>query len=345
MRKHLYLLVLVLFAKMLCSQDIHFSNASETPVVLNPALSCTAYDTRIIANYKNQWASVSSPFKTYGISIEQAFNHYKTKKTYVGFSLTSYSDKAGDLGLGSISAQLGFNVVSKITRYAKLSGGIGGGIAYRTLGKPNNIRWENQYNGYNYDANLSSGEVAPNTSFIQGDYVLGVDYHYARVEKTFFTQRATTADIGFSVFHFSIPKTNYTAITDRQFTKYVFHSSFSLGVKSIDMAILPSFIFMKQGPSREINTGVMFKRIYKSASFYTDRSKSYAFAFGVFYRWQDAIVPSILLELDKYAFSFNYDFNVSKLRTATRGRGGLEIGLRYNVNPGYGKAMGNNRRR
>src|SRR6478672_8878432 len=75
------------------AQDAHFSQYNETPVILNPALSCTAYDTRIIANYKNQWASVTSPFQTYGISIEQAFNHYKTKKTYVGFSLTSYSDK------------------------------------------------------------------------------------------------------------------------------------------------------------------------------------------------------------------------------------------------------------
>ena len=43
------------------AQDIHFSQFNETPVILNPALSCTAYDTRIIANYKNQWGSVSSP--------------------------------------------------------------------------------------------------------------------------------------------------------------------------------------------------------------------------------------------------------------------------------------------
>ena len=58
------------------TQDIHFSQFNETPVLLNPAMSCTAFDTRIIANYKNQWASVTSPYQTYGISIERAIKHF-----------------------------------------------------------------------------------------------------------------------------------------------------------------------------------------------------------------------------------------------------------------------------
>ena len=61
-------------------QDIHFSQFNETPVILNPALCGTAYDTRIVANYKNQWASVTSPYQTYGISVEKALKHLKLKK-------------------------------------------------------------------------------------------------------------------------------------------------------------------------------------------------------------------------------------------------------------------------
>lgn len=341
--KKSHLLLLLLSVKFIYAQDVQFSNSSETPVVLNPALSCTAYDTRIIANYKNQWASVSVPYKTYGISIEQALNHLKIRKTFVGVSLICFSDKAGDLGLGSVFGQFGLNVVTKVARYAKLSAGIAGGITYRTLSNPNNMRWSSQYNGYVHDAKVSSGEAPPSTSFVQGDYVVGVDYHYSRVEKTFFTQHATTADIGIAVSHFSVPKINYTTNTDRQYTKFVFHSSFSLGVKSIDMAILPSFVYIQQGPSKQINAGFMFKRIYKSTSFYTNRSKSAAFAIGAFYRLNDAIVPSVLIELDKYALSFSYDINVSSLKTASKFKGGMELGLRFNVNPGYGKGLGNNK--
>ncbi len=342
MIKKIHILFFILIANTSFAQDIHFSNSSETPVVLNPALSCTAYDTRVIVNYKSQWASVSTPYQTYGFSLERALNHLKTKKTYIGLSLAAYNDKAGDLGLGSISAQFGVNVVTKITRYAKLSGGIGAGIAYRTLASPNKIRWESQYNGYNYDATLASGEVTPNTSFLQGDYVVGIDYHYSRTDKTISSQDGTSFDVGLSAFHFNVPKLNYTNNTDRQHTKIVFHTNFNIGIKNAGMAVLPSLIYVRQGPAQEINGGIMVKRIFKSSSVYTQHSKAFAFSLGAFYRVNDAIIPSLLIEYDKYALGFSYDLNISKLRTASKLNGGMEVSLRFNVSPGYGKALGNN---
>lgn len=324
------------------AQDIHFSNSTETPVILNPALSCTEYDTRIIANYKSQWATVTVPFQTYGISLERAIGHLKTKKTYGGFSLIVNSDKAGDLGLGSINAQIGINLITRITRFAKLSGGIGGGIAYRTLSSPSKMRWESQYNGYNYDATIGSNDVQPRTSFLQGDYVLGIDYHYARTDRTISSEDAISYNIGLSAFHFSVPKLNYTSAVDRQYTKIVFHTNFNIGIRNSGMTVMPSLIYMRQGPAQLINGGLMFKRIFKSASVYTQHSKPFAFALGAFYRVNDAVIPSLLIEFDKYALGFSYDLNVSKLKTSSKSNGGMEVSLRFNVSPGYGQWLGNN---
>jgi type IX secretion system PorP/SprF family membrane protein len=343
--KTLYTIIIILSSLLVVSQDIHFSNSSETPVLLNPALSSTAYDTRIVANYKSQWASVTTPYSTYGISLERAINHLKTKKTYVGVSLIAYSDKAGDLGLGSMMAQLGVNVVTKVARYAKLSGGIGGGVTMRSLNNPNNMKWESQYNGYAYDSGVSSGEAAPTSKFLQGDFVLGIDYHYSRTDRTISSQDGTSYDIGLSAFHFTVPKLNYTSNIDKQYTKIVFHTNFNIGIKNAGMAILPSLIYVRQGPAQQINGGVMFKRIFKGASVYTSKQKPAAFALGAFYRWNDAVIPSLLIEYDKYALGFSYDLNVSKLRTASKLNGGMEISFRFNVSPGYGKALGNNQGR
>ena len=94
--KKLVIATVILLPFISKAQDIHFSQFNETPVILNPALSCTAYDTRVIANYKNQWASVSSPYLTYGLSLEKTLKHLKLKKSYVGTSFTIYNDKAGD---------------------------------------------------------------------------------------------------------------------------------------------------------------------------------------------------------------------------------------------------------
>jgi type IX secretion system PorP/SprF family membrane protein len=178
------------------AQDIHFSQFNETPVILNPALSCTAYDTRVIANYKNQWASVSSPYLTYGLSLEKTLKHLKLKKSYVGMSFTIFNDKAGDLGLGTLAANLGANIVVKTGKYSKFSGGIGGGISFRTI-NTSKMRWESQYDGYNYNASTGSGEATPVASFMQGDFVGGIVYHYAKSERYISAQDGTKFDIGF----------------------------------------------------------------------------------------------------------------------------------------------------
>lgn len=321
------------------AQDIHFSQFNETPVLLNPAMSCTAFDTRVIANYKNQWASVTSPFQTYGISIEQALKHLKLRKTYTGMSLGVYKDKAGDAGMGSLQINLGFNAVVKVSQYGKLSTGIGGGFNYRTI-DPSKLQWASQYNGSNYDASIASGEKTPINSFITGDLVAGMVYHFARSERYISAQDGTKFDIGFSAFHFTIPKYSYVGSGDKQYTKYVLSGNFDIGIKNTSIAIVPSILYMRQGPSQEINGGCLFKYIIRDQSVYTGIIKACALSLGVYYRVGDAIIPTMLFQYDMYAFGVSYDFNTSQLTGASKAKGGIEFSLKFNTSPGYGKALG-----
>lgn len=338
--KQLILISVLLVPFLTKAQDIHFSQFNETPVLLNPALSCTAYDTRIIANYKNQWASVTSPFQTYGISIERAFKHLKLKKTYTGGSLSIYKDKAGDANLGSLLVNLGFNVVVKTGKYSKLSAGIGGGINYRTI-DPSKFQWGSQYNGTNYDAALASGEKVPVNSEINGDLVGGLVYHYAKSERYISAQDGTKFDIGFSAFHFNTPKYSMVNSGDKQFAKFVVHSNFDIGIKNAGIAIVPSLLYVRQGPSQETNVGCMFKYIIQDQSVYTGIKKACAISLGAFYRVNDAFIPSLLFQYDKYAFTVSYDLNTSQLTGVSKAKGGLEFSLRFNTSPGYGKSLGN----
>ena len=321
------------------AQDIHFSQFNETPVVLNPALSCTAYDTRVIANYKNQWASVSSPYQTYGLSLEKTLKHLKLKKSYVGTSFTIYNDKAGDLGLGTLAINLGANIVVKTGKNSKFSGGIGGGISFRTI-NTSKMRWESQYDGYNYNATTASGEATTVASFLQGDFVGGVVYHYAKSERYISAQDGTKFDIGLSAFHFSSPNLSFMSGNDRQYAKFVAHANFDIGIKNAHAALVPSLIYMRQGPSQEIDAGFMFKYIIQDQSVYTGIKKPCALSLGAYYRVGDAIIPSLLFQYDKFALGFSYDLNISQLTAASRTKGGMEISLRFNTSPGYGRSLG-----
>src|SRR4051812_44080224 len=64
----LYLFLLIV--PCLRAQDPHFSQYNEQPALINPALTGAVTNIRASVNYKEQWRSISRPFKTMGASFE-----------------------------------------------------------------------------------------------------------------------------------------------------------------------------------------------------------------------------------------------------------------------------------
>ena len=54
------------------SQDTHFSQVAYSPLTLNPALAGANSVLQGVMNYRNQWNSVTSPYKTFAASIDKA---------------------------------------------------------------------------------------------------------------------------------------------------------------------------------------------------------------------------------------------------------------------------------
>lgn len=321
------------------AQDIHFSQYNEAPVTVNPALITTAFDTRAIGNYRTQWGSVAKAYQTYGISFEQAIKHLKLKKNYVGFALNIVNDKAGDAKLGSLMPSIGVCVVTKSSKFSKLSGGIQAGMVYRTI-DVSALRWDTQYDGYEYQASLPSGETTPRSAIVSFDMGGGVNFHYAKSERYISAQDGAKCDIGFSAFHYNAPKNSFFTSSERLWAKYIFHANLDYGIKSAGIALVPSVIYMKQGPSTETTLGFLFKYIIEDQATYTNLKRASSVSVGVYYRLKDAIIPTILFQKSKYAIGVAYDFNLSQLTPASKLKGGLEVTLRYNSSPGYGKALG-----
>ena len=58
-------------------------------------------------------------------------------------------------------------------------------------------------------------------------------------------------------------------------------------------------------------------------------SPDYIIHFGTFLRWDDAIIPVVKLDYNRFSLGFSYDMNISQLRTASQARGGFEFSLTY----------------
>ena len=60
------------------AQDTHFSQLTQTPLLLNPALTGMSHDLMAVLNFKDQWKSVSAvPYRTFNMGVDMAYNKKK----------------------------------------------------------------------------------------------------------------------------------------------------------------------------------------------------------------------------------------------------------------------------
>jgi type IX secretion system PorP/SprF family membrane protein len=322
------------------SQDIHFSQYAEIPTSVNPALAGVTYDTRVIVNYKSQWSSIGNKYETMGLSFEQTIKHKKLKNNYFAVFGTIYRDMAGDAKLMTLNPNVGGAYLQRINKRMKLSVGAQTGFYYRTI-DISNLQWGEQYDGYKFDPTLATGEPeTPRSSITSFDLGTGINFNYVKNDRFLTSKDAVKFDIGASLYHFEMGRSSFIIPSERLLTKYVGYFNGDFNIPGSMNALMPSVMYMRQGGNEEFIAGAMFKFIIGDPSTYTPLKKPRALSIGGYYRFKDAIIPSLLFQYNRYAFGVSYDINVSALTPASNRNGGIEFMLRYNVFPGYGINLG-----
>lgn len=332
MKKSVFVLLTCSLAFLLSSgQDIHFSQHLFTPLHLNPASVGAGHDVQAIMNYKNQWSSVDTRFRTFDLSYDMKLNNKKVKDGFWAGGITAFSDKAGDSKMGTmqINGMAGYHVI--LNPKSTFGGAAMVGYAQRSISY-DALRWANQYNGMSYDASLSSGEPVGGNSLSYLDLGAGVLYTYKKAEGYMTGNDQLKINAGLSAYHFHQPKYSFYGSNEKLYMKIVAHGDALIGLKNTPLSLHTSFLYFRQGPAQEIYFGTMVKYMLREESKYTGYVKGAAVSGGCYYRHRDAIVPAFMIEMGQYAFGVSYDVNVSKLKSASFGRGGIEFAFRF-VNP------------
>ena len=324
-------------AVTLSAQDIHFSQTTEAPLLLNPSQAGLGNDVRAHMNYKNQWRSVvSAPYKTLNASGD--FSLLKSNSgTHMGIGLNLFNDNAGDSRMKTSMAQVHLAGIVALNSTNLLSVGLSTGYAQRSMNSAE-LTWGAQYDGTQYNSSLSSGEPTDFASFNYLDIGAGVSWFFAAGNSTMSSKDAKWFNIGFAVAHINQPMYSFYGQSDKKLPmKIVAHGNASLGMRNTNLILEPSYFVAIQGGHREIIPGCMLKYIFGQTSLYTDRKKSSALSYGLFFRVGDAIVPMLRYEYSYYSIAASYDFNVSGLTAASRTRGGFEFSLRYMIPNPFGQ--------
>jgi type IX secretion system PorP/SprF family membrane protein len=311
------------------AQDIHFSQLTQTPLLLNPANTALAHDLSVYVNYRDQWRSVSSnPFKTFNFSADVGL--FKNKEgSHAGFGIDIFSDKAGDGNMGTTAGQLDLSYVLATNDQSFISVGIMGGFGQRSLDYANLV-WDNQYVMGQLDPTLPTGEPLTFANRSYMDIGAGAAWYYGTGNNTISSNDAYNFTVGLAAFHLNQPVYTFYGNTDNKLPiKYLAHASGEIGIKNFSLVVEPGVIVMVQGGHHEINVGSLFKYWLQEASVYTGRKKPAAFVLGGYYRFADAFNVVAGYEMYPFRLGLSYDVNLSGLTSASSGRGGFEISLRF----------------
>ncbi len=330
MKKYIFCGTL-LFTNVLAytQQDPHFSQFYSTPLSINPAMAGNFEGGfRMNLDYRTQWTSVTTPWKTMSATGDFRFGEDETSGNFFNGGAMFYTDKAGDskFKTGLYNAIFGYTV--HISKGAYFTTAIQGGVIQNSINY-SDLYWESQYNGYEFDNSRPTNENQSGAlSFTKGDLSLGTYYLNAIDDKK-------TIYFGLAGNHLLAHKVNFGTLTDRIYRKFTFHggAQFRMG----NFGLLPNFMVLFQGPNRIINFGTEYKLWLKDQSHFTGFNDEISASIGTYYRLGDALMIGGKFNYAGFTLSGSYDITTSAFNAATNGRGALEILLGYRANFGIGK--------
>ncbi len=314
-------IVLMFCASAVKGQDIHFSQFYETSILRNPALTgIFTGDYKVGVVYRNQWSSISKPFQTAVVNVETRIPVRGEANDFVSLGLLAYYDKAGSISLQTTTLYPAINYNKSLSREQNtfLSVGFTGGFIQRSF-DPSKATFDNQFQNGEYDPANPTGEVLPDPNFTQWDIGSGIS-----LNGTSGQDNNVSYVVGVSGYHFSRPK--YSFYSDR---------NINIGIRwnvNAGVSVQASEVFsyqlhanyMRQGTYTEIIAGglVGWNKMPPSSS-----AILFSIYGGLFYRVNDAIIPTVKVRYKDLSVGISYDTNLSSLSKASNLRGGFELSL------------------
>lgn len=313
------------------AQDVHFSQFTETPQLLNPGAT-GVYNgyMRGIINYKNQWSAMGKAFNTMAASFDIPMFDYNERKAHLGAGINFFNDRAGDAALGITQVNLCVAGILPVAKESKLSMGISVGGAQRKANL-SALTWGNQYDGTTFDPNINSNEATSLNSNMYLDLAAGIYYEYFSGKATLDRNEQKRFAIGAAYYHINRPTEKYLNMSERLYGRMVVTMNGHFDKKGSKISILPSAMYFQQGPSSEITIGCAVRYRIKNGTKITGFYSESGLALGVHYRFNDAIIPEVKYEMQNFSVGISYDVNTSGYKQVSHLNGGIEVSLKYHI--------------
>jgi type IX secretion system PorP/SprF family membrane protein len=305
---------------LLHSQDLHFSQFFEAPLLRNPSLAgIFPGDVRAQMVYRNQWNSFTNAYKSGSLNAEYKMPVGKGSD-FMTAGIQMLYDKAGTVGLTTTQVMPAINYHKSVNteKEAYLSVGFMGGLVQKRIDR-SKITTNAQFDGLAYNPALANGEIfiTPQLSYFDGAF--GLTYN-----TSFGADNKHSYFIGAAYHHFHRPKSSFyrnSAVALNP--KTVFSGGLKLSINEETFFTLQAD-HSQQGGAKETIGGVLYS--YKTGDY---ENPDYILHGGLLWRWRDALIPVIKIDYNPFSIALSYDVNLSQLKTGSQARGGFELSVSY----------------
>lgn len=302
-------------------QGFNFSQFYELPLLRNPGLAgIFEGDFRLTASYRNQWESVTVPYRTMALGAEYKLPQREGALSSKVIGLQVTNDVAGDARFSRTEIFPAFNLQMPLNfgNQTFLSGGFMAGLVEQKF-DPEKMTLDDQFINGSYSVTNPTGEVFKNTNMTYLDISAGLSISGILAEEAKYY-------VGLGGFHLSPSKVNFTDSIDMKLNKkWVLNMGLSTPTGNGNKFIIYADYF-KQGYYKLLQGGFLYNYSLNGED---DEYEKVGITGGLFYRWADALVPVLKLDIYKLSIGVSYDINTSKLKAASQTRGGFEMTLSY----------------
>ena len=285
-------------------QDPQFSQFYSNPLYLNPAFAGTAYCPRIHVNYRNQWPSIPGSFVTYNASYDQ---YIKPLSGGIGVYIMSDVAGKGSLTTNKLSAMYSYS--QALSRTLSLNFALEASFFQKSVDW-NKLTFGDQIdprNGFVYNTNdIQRGDNVNKPDFSVGA-LLYSDIYF----------------VGFAVHHLTQPNESLVLAESKLPIKWTIHAGANINAgpqsNQDNIVISPNILYQIQGDFQQVNLGVY--------------AKKGPVVFGVWYRFSDAFIMLLGLEIQQMKIGYSYDLTTSDLSPATGGAHEVSLSYTFDCKP------------
>ncbi len=310
-------MMFVLHAVQLRAQDLHFSQFFNSPLTTNPANTgfIPDADYRLGASYRNQWSSIMAvPYKTVSAFADAQVFRDRLENGWLGLGAVILNDKAGSGSLQSTKLYGSLAYHQMLGLSSLLSAGFNLGWANKRI-DPNALKFPDQFDGHFFDNSLPTEVVLTNTSVSYFDMQVGMNYAY-------FPREYIYINAGYSIHHVIKPKESFFDKKDIDASIPMRHIAFVNALLKVNpnLIVNPNMYFTTQAKAIDFMGGL-------NANYNLGNQGEKQLIAGLYYRYQDALIPMLGLEINNIRFTFSYDITVSSLKNYNNYRGASEFNL------------------